>query len=154
MGLVLSPSEPLEHMRGGGTKGHAPSTARTICVMAGTTIRNDTALAPRGQNLKRSGATCVMHASLGIFVRPTTSSSMTMRPTAASGWRTTASRAGWAGRTMTSSSSNLSPSTWPTHPKLGSITYPKTRSAVGRISRRSSPATFKAHTCGPTSPRI
>jgi hypothetical protein len=118
-------------MRGGGTKGHAPSTTRTICVVASTTIRNDIALAPRGQNLKRSGAMCVMHDSLGIFVRPTTSSSTTMRPTAASGWRTTASRARRAGRTMTSSSSNLSPSTWPTHPKLGSILTQKLDRLLG-----------------------
>jgi hypothetical protein len=96
-----------------GMKGHALSTSHAICIPTGATIGNGVALASRGQDPKRSGATYAMCASLGVFVTPTTSSSMTARPIPAYGWRTTASCAGQVGQTMASSSSNSSPSTWP-----------------------------------------
>jgi hypothetical protein len=138
---------PSGLVRGGGgwMKGPTPSTTHAISVVAGAAIRNGAALAPRGQDLKRSGATCMMRASLGISVCPTTSSSMMATHIPMFGWRTTASRVGRVGRTMTSSSSNSSLFTWLTHPELGSITFLETRLIVGRILRRSSPATFMAH---------
>jgi hypothetical protein len=110
---------------------------------------DDQEWAMRGRDLKHSGATCAMRASLGIFVHPTKASSMIARLIPASGWRTTAS---CAGRVMTSLSSSASPSAWSTRPELGSITCPETRLIVGRISRRSSRATFRTHTCGLTIP--
>jgi hypothetical protein len=145
--------EPPVHRQargGGGMKGHAPSTACAIYVTAGAKIRNGAALAPRGRDLNHSRAICMMCASLGFSVHPTTSSSMMARPILASSWWTTASCAWQEGWTMTSSSSSSSPSTWPTCPELGSITCPETRSIVGRISRRSSPVTFMERTCDPT----
>jgi hypothetical protein len=75
-------------------------------------------------------------ASLSIFEHPITSSSAMVKPILAFGWRTTASHAGQAGWTMTFSSSSSSPITWLTWPDLGSITYPGTRSIVGKVSRR------------------
>jgi hypothetical protein len=134
---------------GRGAKGHALSTVCATFVTVGAAIENGAALAPRGQGLKRSGATCVTHASLSIFGSPTTSSSTTAKPIPMFGCRTTASCAGRAGWSTIPSSSSSSPFTCLKRPELGSITCPKTRSIVGRVSRRYSLATLRAHRCGP-----
>jgi hypothetical protein len=131
----------------GGTRGHAPSTVHTTCVVVDATTENSVVLALRGMGLKRSRATCAMHASLSVFGCPTILSSTMARSIPVFGWRTTASRAGRVGRTTTFLSSSSSPVIWLTHPELGSITCLETRSIVGRISRRSLPATSRAHTC-------
>jgi hypothetical protein len=122
----------------GGTKGNTSSIAHATRITAGAAIENGANLAPRGQGPRRSGATCVAHASISIFEHPITSSSMMVNPIPAFVWRTTASRAGQAGQIMTLSYSSSSPFTCLTWPKLGLITCPETRLIVGMISRRSS----------------
>jgi hypothetical protein len=73
---------------------HTLSIAHVIYVTTGAAIRNGAVVALRGLDLKHSGATCMMCASLGVSMCPTTSSSMTARPIPVSGYRTTALRAG------------------------------------------------------------
>jgi hypothetical protein len=135
-------------------KGHVLSTMHVICVTAGAVIENGTTLALRDQDLKRSGGMCATCASLVIFGCPTTLSSMMAIQTLAFGWRNTTSRVERGGWTMTSSSSSSSPFTWSTCPELHSITCQKTRSIVGRISRRSLPASLRADTCSLAIPSI
>jgi hypothetical protein len=144
----------VRHVGGGGMRGHVMSTTHATCVVAGTTTVNSTALAPMGQCPRHSGVACMACVSLNIFGHQIMSSNMMAKPILAFAWRTIASCAGQAGQMMTSSSSSSFPFSWLTPLGPGSITCPETRSIAGRISRRSSLTTFRARTCGSTTPRI
>jgi hypothetical protein len=133
----------------GGTKGHATSPMHATCIVEGAAIRNGTLLAPRGQGPKHSGATCTTCVCLNIFGRLATSLNTTAKLILVYGCRTTNLLVEWAGRTMTFLSFNSSPFTWWTCLEPDSITCLETRSIVGKISRISLLAIFKAHTYGP-----
>jgi hypothetical protein len=77
----------------------APSTTHATHVVAGIVIENGIDLATRGQGPRHLGATCATCASLSVFERPTTSSSMTVTTIPVFGWSTLTSHAGQARRT-------------------------------------------------------
>jgi hypothetical protein len=150
------PKPPTCHQSHGGRGDEGSRTEHRTSNLrhGGRSDREQCSLRPEAPEPKEFRSNMHDACFLGVSMRPTTSSSMTARLIPTSSWKTTASHAGRVGRTMTSSSSSSYPSTWLTCPVLGSITCPETRSIIGWISWRSSPATFRAHMCDLAIPGI
>jgi hypothetical protein len=121
----------------GEMRGHTPNTAHATHIMVGATIENGAALALRGWGPSCLGATCATHVSLSIFECPIMSSSTMAKPTP-SVWLEDyrlMCRAGGVEDDLFIIQFLLIYLL--TRLGLGSITCPKTRSIVWRISRRS-----------------
>jgi hypothetical protein len=80
-----------------GMKGHVTAPPHATYITVDAVIGNGVVLAPTGWGPKRSGATCMMHASLNIAGRPATSPNTMAKLILVFGWRTTDLHVGQVG---------------------------------------------------------